>query len=145
MKNLAPAEGGEQAGCLGDFRGEGALGQVLVLANGEVWFFPQKLEDKAMGVAVALSPTSPTAGPVMVWVSKGAATDKVVRPFGVTPIRVGETGVLYGLREAGPVVVKWQFPGGAVQQKEVIVADKVTRVLIDKETGKASEKPAEKK
>lgn len=134
LKDVPQAESGEQAGCLGDFRGEGALGQVLVPANGEIWYLPQKIEEKAMGVVVSLSPASPNAGPVMVWVSR----DK--RAFGAAAIRAGEAGVLYGLKEAGPVTVKWQFPGGAVQQKEVIVEDKVVRVVIDKVVVKQEKK-----
>jgi hypothetical protein len=143
LKSDLPAtDAGEQAGCLADFRNEGAMGEVLALVNGEVWFFPQNLEEKAMGVTAALSPTSPNAGPVMVWVAKGTAKDN--RPFGAAAIRVGDRGVFYGLKEAGPAVVKWQFPGGEVQQKEVIIEGKVIRVLIDKESAKQSEKPTEK-
>ncbi len=131
---LKQADAGEQAGCLGDFSGEGALGQALALVNGEIWFFPQKIEETARGVVVSLSPASPNAGPVMVWVAR----DK--RSFGVAPLRVGEPGLLYSLIEAGPVTVKWQFPGGEVQQKEVTVKDKVVRVVIDKVAAKAAEK-----
>jgi hypothetical protein len=32
----------------------------------------------------------------------------------------------------GPLTLKWRWPGGPVQQKEIIVENKAIRLLLDK-------------
>src|SRR6185437_11137242 len=98
----------------------------VVLMNGDAWIFPRKSDDKPLGVKLALSLDSPTPGPVTVW----ANNDK--RAFGATVVRAGEPGFFYGVEEAGPITVKWRFPGGQIQQKEVIIEDGTKTFTLDK-------------
>jgi hypothetical protein len=67
LKRVPQAGEGQQAGCLADFNGDGALDMALVLANGEIWVFPRLVGDGgALGLTAALSVRSPYAGPLNV-------------------------------------------------------------------------------
>ena len=99
-QNRRPRGGraGQQAGCMGDFTGVGDPSMVLVLLNGEVWFFPAQRSAPAcaaayMGVSISLSTASPNAGPVTVWASNATRSFGKRRSFAP-----GEPGVLYGSR-----------------------------------------------
>ncbi len=125
QKLLPQAGEGQQAACLGDFNGDGALDMVLVLKNGEVWMFPRQVEG---GPALAVRPRLPAesafSGPVNVlaW--------HFDRALGAWPLRVGEAPPLVGVPEAGLVMLRWQRPGGERQQREVIVEDGPVGVVL---------------
>ncbi|MBN2581698.1 MAG: VCBS repeat-containing protein [Planctomycetes bacterium] len=126
QRRLPQAGDGQQAGCLGDFNGDGALDMVVVLAKGEAWLFPRKVEDgQALAVVGGLAMDGP-AGPVniMGWRDK--------RPLGAMPVRPGDPGAFYGMDEPGPIMLKWQLPGGKVEQKEVVAEQGPVRVLVNK-------------
>lgn len=124
---LLPQSGeGQQAGCLGDFNADGALDMALVLANGEVWVFPRKVEEEALAAVVGLSASSPHPGPLNVT----ASIDK--RRLGAWTIRAGGPAAVIGVSEPVPVTLKWRWPGGEVQTREVIVKNGPARVLLDK-------------
>ncbi len=128
QKLLAQAGKGQQAGCLGDFNGDGALDMALVLANGEAWLFLRKVEEDepALAVVAALSPGAPYAGPVTV----RARREKY--EFGSWTVHAGGAGAFFGVVEPGPVQISWRFPGGREQKREVVVEEGVVRVLLDR-------------
>ncbi|HOI55294.1 MAG TPA: VCBS repeat-containing protein [Phycisphaerae bacterium] len=126
QRRLPQAGDGQQAGCLGDFNGDGALDMVIVLAKGEAWLFPRKVEDgQALAVIGGLAVDGP-AGPVNIagWRDK--------RPLGAMPVRPGDPGAFFGMDEPGPIVLKWQLPGGKAEQKEVVAEQGPVRVLVNK-------------
>jgi hypothetical protein len=123
LNKLDQAREGQQAGCLGEFTGDGAIDQVLVLKNGEVWFFPRKVEnapDRAVVAAVALG--GPTAGPVTVCASKDDL------PFGSQVVRAGDPGTLFGMPDVGPVLLTWKTPDGK-QHEQVVVVEAKNRLV----------------
>lgn len=124
--SLPQAAQGQQAGCVADFTGHNAMDMFLVLTNGELWLFPRQVEDAALGVVATLSTKSRCAGPVVV-----TAFDQNQRPLGGWTVSAGEPGALFGMSEPGPLTLKWRFPGGPVQQKEVVVENKARRLYLD--------------
>ena len=115
---LPEADAGQQAGCLGDFNGDGALDMVLVLKDGALWFFPREVDDEHALVAVAALPVGGSqAGPVNVTAWRND------RPLGAQVVRAGEPGAFFGTQEAGPIVIKWTMPGAKIQKKEIIVEE----------------------
>ncbi|HUS48372.1 MAG TPA: VCBS repeat-containing protein [Phycisphaerae bacterium] len=126
QKVLHEAGEGQQAACLGDFNADGALDMALVLAKGEVWVFPRKVEDEALAAVVGLSASSPHAGPLSVT----ASVDK--RQLGAWTIRAGGPAAVIGVSDPVPVTLKWRWPGSQVQTREVIVKNGPARVLLDK-------------
>lgn len=117
---LPEASKGQQAGCLGDFNGDGALDMVLALMNGELWVFYRKVENEfAMAATATLSPKSPSAGPINVagWAGEPP------RALGTYVVRPGGPPALWGVpeSEAGDVTIQWRTPDGAVQAKVVEV------------------------
>jgi len=125
---VLPAAGeGQQAGLIVDLNGDGAQDLVLAQRNGEVWaIFRQAGEDAgaALGVHVALPPGGPSISPVRVtgWEGK--------RCLGAWNVRCGIPGTLFGVVEPGPVTLKWRFPGGETQKKELIVEEGLLRFLL---------------
>lgn len=124
--SLPQASQGQQAGCMADFTGHSATDMFLVLASGELWLFPRRVEETALGVVAALSASSPNAGPVVV-----TATDQNKRPLGGWAISAGEPGALFGMSEPGPLTLKWRFPNGQAQEREVVVESSAKRLLLD--------------
>ena len=126
LNKLDQAREGQQAGCLADFTGDGALDLLLVLKNGEVWLFPRKVDNPpAKAVIVALSLGGATAGPVNVYASKDG------RPFGVQVVRAGEPGALLGMPEIGPVALTWKTPDGKQHEQMAIVEKGLLRVTLE--------------
>ena len=125
---LPQALDGQQAGCLGDFNGDGALDMALVLADGELWVFPRRIEGgPALAVALCLPPGAPHAGPVNIraW--------RRERSLGAWVVRAGEAATLVGLQEPGPATLGWRWPDGQAVAKQVIVESGPVRVLLDGE------------
>jgi hypothetical protein len=116
-RNLLPASAdGQQAGCLAEFSGYGAQDMVLVLANGEVWAMLRDDEyDDGLYVGVSLAIDCPFAGPLKVLAEADG------RSLGAWNVSPGSSSAFFGRLEAGPCTIKWQWPGGKPQQKEVLV------------------------
>jgi hypothetical protein len=128
LQDLLPqAMHGQQAGFVADFTGHGAADMFVVLADGQLWLAPRRVEDAALGVVATLSGGSPCAGPVVV-----TAFDQNKRPLGGWAVSAGEAGAMFGMAEPGPLTIKWRFPGAALREKEVVVESKSKRVLLDK-------------
>jgi hypothetical protein len=128
LDRLDAARDGQQAGCLADFTGDGALDMLLVLKkDGEVWLFPRQVDEKTPGRAViaALPLGGATAGPVNVcaWAGK--------RPLGAQVVRAGEPGAFFGATQPGPVTLKWKAPDGKEHEKTVQVQNGPVRVTLD--------------
>jgi len=103
---------------------DGAQDMVLVLKNGEVWmFWRSRLQGDPLCLRAAL-PIKGPAGPVTV-----TAWDQA-RCLGVQNVAAGTSEAFFGLYQAGPIVVAWQFPGGPLHKKRVLIEDKPRRVLL---------------
>lgn len=125
LKLLPEAGNGQQAGCLADLNGDGAQDMVLALKNGELWFFPRRIAgDGALSVTAAIARGKKLPQPVTVAAFQGE------RALGVWSITEGSRPAFFGLQEAGPVTLKWRFPGARPQTKKVRVIDKPVRVLL---------------
>ena len=125
LKLLEQAHNGQQAGCLADFNGDGAQDMVLALKNGELWFFPRQITDgNALSVNVAVEKS---AAPVLVtgWSGK--------RCLGAWNVTANGAPAFFGLEEAGRITLKWRFPGGKEQTKEIVVIDKPVRFVLPPE------------
>lgn len=122
---LPEAERGQRAGCVADFNGDGAQDMVLILPDGGAWvFWRESEEEDSLGVKVDLSPQAAYKGPLTV---TGWLEDRCLGAWNVVP---GTSGGFVGLVEAGPCTIKWRFPGGKEQTREVEVEDEPTRLLI---------------
>jgi hypothetical protein len=121
------AKDGLQAGCLGDFAGNGAQDLAMVLKNGEVHVCYRKVfeDEAALSIRVALPGNGAIVGPMTVTAYDGK------RCQGSWTITAGSTWGFFGLRNGGSRTLKWQQPGGQPEQKEVKVIDQPMRVLIE--------------
>ena len=117
---------GQQAACVADFTGHNAMDSFLVFNNGELWLLPRKVEEPALAVIATVSTKSSNAGPVLV-----TAFDQNKRPLGAWSVSAGEPGALFGMSEPGPLKLRWRWPGGPVQEKEVIVEGQAKRLSLD--------------
>ena len=130
-KGLVPeAADGQQAACLGDFTGDGALDMVLALKKGgALWLFPRKVDGEggATGVVVSLPAGSAHAGPVSVtaWVGD--------RRWGAWTVRSGDGGQIIGAKAKTSVTLKWRWADSSktVQEKKVEVKTGPSRVALD--------------
>jgi hypothetical protein len=122
---LPQGEQGQQAGCACDLNGDGALEMVLVLSNGEAWISSLDPGDTlgrcARGV---LTPNADFRGPLL---ATGWCAGRCLGAWNVTP---GTSEAYVARTDAGPVTIKWQFPGGKPKSKEVILEDRPVRVVL---------------
>jgi len=124
---LPRAEEGQQAGCLADLNGDGVQDMAVVLKGGQAWVFYSEAAEPPLNLRAALSSKGGCAGPVTVTAYRGA------RCLGAWNVTAGVSEALFGLTDAGAVVLKWQLPGGKPQEKELTVADKSLREILDQE------------
>jgi len=118
---LAAAADGQQAGCLADVNGDGALDLFLVVANGQMWLFPRNVgpdrESGSLAAMVRLPVKAGYAGPITV---TGFVEDRCLGSYVLTQ---GGPPALFGVTEPAPVTVKWRLPGGKAQSREVFVEE----------------------
>jgi hypothetical protein len=124
---LPKAEEGQQAGCLADLNGDGMQDMVVVLKNGQAWVLYPESPGPPRTLRAALSSKGPWAGPATVTAYRGG------RCLGAWNVSAGVSEALVGLTEAGPVVLKWQPPGGKPREKKLTVMNKPLRVVLDQE------------
>lgn len=112
---------GQQAGAAADFSGDGAPDLALVSRAGEVWVLVRAAEGgTALGVAVALP--AGAAGPVTVVARDGG------RCLGARVVRAGAPA-FFGKVDKGPLTLKWQWPGQAAGEQNVVVLGPTRFVL----------------
>lgn len=129
LQDLLPqAAEGQQAACVADFTGHNAIDLFVVLNNGEMWLVPRQAEEPPLAVVATLSSASQCAGPVVV-----TAFDQNKRALGAWTVSASAPGAFFGLSEPGRLTFKWRWPGGAVQEKQVVVEGKAVRLALDKQ------------
>ncbi|HUU10522.1 MAG TPA: VCBS repeat-containing protein [Phycisphaerae bacterium] len=112
---------GQQAGAAADFSGDGAPDLALVSRTGEVWVLVRAAEGgTALGVTVALPASA--AGPVTVVARDGG------RCLGARVVRAGAPA-FFGKVDKGPLALKWQWPGEAAGEQNVVVLGPTRFVL----------------
>ncbi len=121
---LPEAGQGQQAGTAADLTGDGAQDLALVLTTGEVWVLVRSAQVPPLGVEVRLAPAASARGPVRV---TGWDRDRCLGAWTVAP---GTAGSLVGLERPGARLIKWQFPGGEAQTKQVIADRGVVTVHL---------------
>jgi hypothetical protein len=125
---LPEAAEGQQAGCVADFTGHNAMDMFIVLNNRELWLIPRQVDETPLAVVATLSTGSRFAGPLVV-----SAFDQNKRPLGAWTVSVGEPGAFLGMSEPGRLTLKWRWPGGEVQEKQVVVERQAMRVALDRQ------------
>ncbi len=123
---LPESRDGQQAATLGDFNGDGGQDMALVLKNGDLWLFLRRVfaDDAALCIRVGLPTGGGYAGPLLV---TGYTEGRCLGAWNVT---AGGASAFIGQRYAGPCTIKWQLPGGTVQQKEITLIDKPVRFVV---------------
>ena len=123
---MAPeAADGTQTGCWADLNGDGAQDMITIAANGQATLLLRGTEDTAdRCVRGTLALGGPYAGPLLVtgW--------RHGRCLGAWNVIAGTAEAWVAFGEAGPVTLKWQFPGGKPQQKEVILENNPVRFVL---------------
>jgi len=128
---LAEAVKGQQAGCVADFTADGAQDLAMVLNDGQAVLLVRTPSGTDLCVHAILPPNSGFAGPVTV---SGAAED---RPLGAWNVYAGGSAGFIARPDAGPVTIRWQFPGQKPQTRTVILEHKpVTFALVPLAPGK---------
>lgn len=117
QSSVRPPTGLGQTGTLGDRHGkaEDLVGQGTA---------ERKVNGGALCVRVALSPSGSYVGPLTVTGYTGK------RCMGAWNVVAGTSEAFFGVTEAGPVRIVWQFPGGKTQEMVVVVEDGPVRVVI---------------
>ena len=102
---------------------------IIRVAGGNLVFFPRAIakDRPALGAVVSLTLGAPTPGPVNVLAYDGK------RLLGAWTVRAGEPGAIISMRFPGTMTLKWSWPGGKQQEKEVKVKDGPVRVLLGKD------------
>ena len=121
---------GQQAGCLADFTGNGVQDLALVLRDGTCALLVRTPTGSDLCGRAVLTTKSGFAGPLAV---QAAVED---RPLGVWNVTAGGPGAFLARPEAGPVTVKWRFPGGRPQTRQVILEDRPVVIELAPETEK---------
>ncbi len=112
--NLLPESAqGQQAGILADLDGDGAQDLALVLANGDVWVILRESEPQPVGVRVGLAPGGSCGGPVTVAGTSGH------QALGAWNVVAGTAEAFFARPAPGPIVIRWQFPGGKPQERTI--------------------------
>lgn len=122
---LPPALKGQQAGCLADFTGDGAQDVAMVLNDGQVVLLVRAPTGADLCARAILPGKSGFVGPVTV----GGSTED--RLLGAWNVRPGGPGAFFARPEAGPVTIRWRFPGQNPQSREVILEQRPVTVVLE--------------
>jgi hypothetical protein len=114
----------QQAGCVGDFNGDGAQDMAVILASGECWLFPMASGGGALALRGVLPMKSAFAGPLTVtgWRDKQC--------LGAWNVIAGASEAFVAWKEPGPLTLKWQMPGAKPQAKEIVLEKKAKRYVL---------------
>lgn len=114
----------QQAGCIGDFNGDGAQDMAVILASGECWLFPLASGGSALSVRGVLPMKSGFAGPLTVtgWRDKQC--------LGAWNVTAGSSEAFVAWKEPGTLTLKWQLPGAKPQAKEIVLEKKAKRYVL---------------
>ena len=125
---------GQQCGLVADLTGDGHGDMAVVLADGDLYVFPQTTPDPPAPdsgrrvpspLRVAL-PARGTAGPVRIVASND------LRSLGAWNLRPGEE-ISISREEFGEVTIKWRLPGGPEREKKFELDEKTPRFVIPEE------------
>lgn len=119
---FAEAAQGQQAAQFADLNGDGAEDCVMVLKDGTVWVLERSAPTgPALSLRAELKPD--VTGVVRLEAYDGA------RLLGARQLAPGSP-VYLSRKEPGPIRLKWRFPKGEVQEKEVLLIDAPVRLSL---------------
>jgi len=125
QEDLPEANKGIQAGCWGDFDGDGIQALVLILKNGEVSMVSL---DNGAGygrcLRAGLSGKGRFQGPLTV---TGYSKD---RCLGAWNVLAGTSEAFLGIPEAGPLTLRWKLPDGKPREKTFLIENKPQQFFI---------------
>jgi len=116
---------GQVAGCVADFTGDGAQDLVVVLNDGQCLLVVRAGTGEDRYARAMISPKSGSVGPVRVW----AMIDN--RVMGAWNIAAGSAPAFMCRPDAGPLKIKWRFPGQPEQSRDVVLEGKPVDVLLE--------------
>jgi hypothetical protein len=123
---LLPAiAGGQVAGCVADFNGDGAQDMAVVLKNGECVLVTRASTGEDLCARAIVSPKSSSVGPVRVWAQMN---NQIIGAWNIT---MGSAPAFLCRPDRGPLKIKWQFPGEPEQTKDVLLVNKPVNVLLE--------------
>ena len=121
---LADAVAGQQAGCVADFTGDGAQDMAVVLQDGRCVVVARTPTGADQCARTMLAPKSGWTGPVKAWATVES------RMLGAWNVCAGTAPAFLCRSDAGPLKIKWQFPGQAEQSKDVVLENRAVTVMI---------------
>jgi hypothetical protein len=121
VKLLVEAQKGVQAGCVADFTGDGAQDAAVVLTDGRVMLLVRTPTDADLVVRVIAKGDEP--------VRVVAATPD--RPLGARNVTPGGPPAFVCRSDAGPVTLRWRFPGAEPQSRRLLLVDKPLTLVLE--------------
>ncbi len=122
---LPAASDGQIAGCVADFNGDGAQDLAVVLGDGECVLVTRASTGEDLCARAVVSPKSGCVGPVRVW---SLLNNRIL---GAWNLSRGAAPAFLCRSDAGPLKIKWQFPGQAEQTKDIVLENKPVTVLLE--------------
>jgi len=122
---LPEATGGQSAGCIADFTGDGAQDMALVLNDGQCVVVVRTPTGADLCARTVLSLKSGWTGPVKV---EATAENRML---GAWNVYAGGSPAFLSRSDAGPLKITWRFPAQAEQSKDVVLEDKPLTVVIE--------------
>jgi len=113
LPGAAAARGGQQAGAVADFNGDGAQDLAFVAADGGAWVLWRDAS-KGRNLGVSVFPPEGEHGPVNVLGFDGT------RPLGAQPAATGASAI-FCRRSKGPIKLRWRSSSGETQNAQVVV------------------------
>ena len=122
---LPAASDGQVAGCVADFTGDGAQDLAVVLGDGACVVVTRAGTGEDLCARAIVSPKSGRVGPVRVWALMNN------RMLGAWNISMGSAPAFLCRSDAGPLKIKWQFPGQPEQTKDVLLENNPLNILME--------------
>ena len=121
---LPGLDGGQVAGVVADFNGDGAQDLAVALADGTCAAIMRTTEGTEQCVRTVLPVKLGQPGPVRLCATAGK------RILGAWNLTAGGAPAFLARGDAGPVTIAWQLPGKPNESKEVVIENKPRTFVI---------------
>jgi hypothetical protein len=96
----------------------------MVLRNGDVWLLRRSVAEQAALSVRALQDLTAKKGPARV------TLQDALGPKQLGVVDMGGPGAFFGVQSSGPVTLSWQFPGGALVEKSIVIEEGEFRIWL---------------